>query len=142
MRARVLAVCVLALACLTPLAVAALPGGTKTLTTSMAGSNEVPPGAPQGSGKAVIVLSTKLGRVCWTFAALKGLDTVTASHIHLAPKGKSGNIVVPFFAGALKTHGCVKAPASTISAIEKNPSNYYVNIHTMKYPAGAIRGQL
>jgi hypothetical protein len=142
MRLRVLVVCMLALGCLTPLAFAQLPGGTKTLTSSMLGSNEVPAGAPNGSGKAVIVMSTRLGRVCWTFANLKGLDTVTAAHIHQAPKGKSGKIVVPFFAGALKNHGCVKTDDSVIKAIENNPSNYYVNIHTTKYPAGAIRGQL
>jgi len=29
-----------------------------------------------------------------------------------------------------------------IRAIEKTPSAYYVNIHTAKYPAGAIAGQL
>jgi hypothetical protein len=36
----------------------------------------------------------------------------------------------------------VKASKSLISAIEKKPGAYYVNIHTAKYPAGAIRGQL
>jgi CHRD domain len=142
MRARVLVVCLLGLLCLPALALAAISTGTKTLTTTMLGNNEVPKGAPKGSGKAVITLNAGTRKVCWTFSNLKGISKVNASHIHKAPKGKSGNVVVPLFAGALKTKGCVKAAKSIITAIEKHPSAYYVNIHTTKYPAGAIRGQL
>lgn len=79
--------------------------------------------------------------MCWTFK-VKGLDTVNAAHIHKAPKGKSGNVVVAFFASKLKAKGCVAAPKAVVAAIAKNPTAYYVNIHTNKYPAGAIRGQL
>jgi len=142
MRARVLLVCLLGLVCVPALALAAVSAGTKTLTTTMLGSNEVPKGAPRGSGKAVITLNAGTRKVCWTFSNLKGISKVSASHIHKAPKGRSGNVVVPFFAGALKTKGCVKAAKSIITAIERRPSGYYVNIHTMGYPAGAIRGQL
>ncbi len=142
MRARVLVVCLLGLLCLPALALAAVSAGTKTLTTTMLGSNEVPKGAPKGSGKAVITLNAGTGKVCWTFSNVKGISKVNAAHIHKAPTGKSGNVVVAFFSGALKTKGCVKAAKSVIKAIEKNPTSYYVNIHTVKYPAGAIRGQL
>ncbi len=38
--------------------------------------------------------------------------------------------------------GCTKAAKSLIGAIESHPNNYYVNVHTAKYRAGAIRGQL
>jgi hypothetical protein len=142
MRVRVLIVCLVALGVVPALALAGSSAGTKTLTTTMLGSKEVPKGAPKGSGKAVITLNASKGTVCWTFSSVKGLDKVTASHIHKAPAGKSGNVVVPFFAGTLKTKGCVKAAKSLITAIAKSPSAYYVNIHTVKYPAGAIRGQL
>ena len=142
MRARVLVVCLLGLLCLPALALAAASAGTKTFTTTMLGSNEVPKGAPKGSGKAVVTLNAGTDKVCWTFSSLKGISKVNASHIHKAPKGKSGPVVVAFFSGALKTKGCVKASKSLIKAIEKSPGAYYVNIHTAKYPAGAIRGQL
>jgi hypothetical protein len=29
-----------------------------------------------------------------------------------------------------------------VSAIRRNPSGYYANVHTAKNPAGAARGQL
>jgi hypothetical protein len=140
MRARVLVVCLLGLLCLPALALAAVSAGTKTFTTTLLGSNEVPKAT--GSGKAVITLNAGTGKVCWTYSSLKGISKVNASHIHKAPKGKAGAVVVAFFSGALKTKGCVTASKALVKAIEKNPSGYYVNIHTAKYPAGAIRGQL
>ncbi len=32
--------------------------------------------------------------------------------------------------------------AATIKAIRTHPGQYYVNVHTADYPAGAVRGQL
>src|SRR5207302_300566 len=127
MRARVLAACLLGLLCLPGFAPAAV-SATKTLRTTMLGSNEVPKGAPNGSGKALITLNAAKGKVCWTFSNLKGISGVNAAHIHKAPKGKSGNVVVAFFSGPLKKTGCVKATKAVITAIEKSPSAYYVNI--------------
>jgi hypothetical protein len=140
MRKAVIAACLLSLACLPALALAA-PSATKTIKTTMLGKNEVPKGSPTASGTATITLNAQTGKVCWTFK-VKGLDTVDASHIHKAPKGKSGNVVVAFFAGKLKTKGCVSAPKSLVAAIIKTPTAYYVNIHTVKYAGGSIRGQL
>jgi hypothetical protein len=142
MRARVAIACLLGLLCVPALAFAAGFVGTKTLTTTMTGKNEVPKGARQGSGKAVFTLDASKGKVCWKFSSIKGISKVTASHIHKGAKGTSGNVVVPLFTGALKMKGCVKAAKSLITAIEKHPAGYYANIHTVKYPAGAIRGAL
>jgi hypothetical protein len=142
MRVRVLVACLLALGVVPALALAGASAGTTTLKTTMTGGKEVPKGAPTGFGKAVITLNAGTGKVCWTFSGLKGISKVNASHIHQAPAGKAGNVVVPFFAGALKAKGCVTASKSVVAAIIKTPKAYYVNIHTVKYPAGAIRGQL
>ena len=139
MRKAVIAACLLALVCLPAAAFAA--SSPMTIKTTLLGKNEVPKGSPTASGTATITLDAKTGKVCWTFK-VKGLDTVNAAHIHKAPKGKSGNVVVAFFAGKLKAKGCVTAPKAVVAAIDKHPTAYYVNIHTNKYPAGAIRGQL
>jgi hypothetical protein len=106
----------------------------------LAGKSEVPKGPAKGKGTAKITITGT--KVCWKFTGVSGIDKVTASHIHAGKTGKSGNVVVAFFAGPLKKTGCVASISATVKAIEKNPSAYYVNIHTVKYPAGAIRGQL
>ena len=38
--------------------------------------------------------------------------------------------------------GCVKAKTSLIRAIMRSPRQYYINVHTKEYSAGALRGQL
>jgi hypothetical protein len=111
------------------------------INVQLAGTNEVPKGAPSGSASAKISLLGKTGKVCWTFSKLKGVTAPTAAHIHKGNKGTSGPIVVPF-GSKYKSKGCVTAPAATIAAIQKSPKAYYVNIHNAKYPNGAVRGQL
>jgi hypothetical protein len=57
-------------------------------------------------------------------------------------------VVVPLFtgvalAGTGSASGCVASVSEElIKAIRHNPENYYVNIHSTVFPAGAIRGQL
>ena len=66
-----------------------------------------------------------------------------ASHIHKGAKGKAGDVVVALFGNPPAKHsGCVTAKKSVIAAITAKPHNYYVNVHTKKYGAGAVRGQL
>jgi hypothetical protein len=66
-----------------------------------------------------------------------------AGHIHKGGKTVAGPVSVPLFTKPTKKpSGCVTAKSSIIKAIRKNPSGYYVNVHTAKYPAGAARGQL
>lgn len=116
---------------------------SKTYVFKMTGPAETPAGAPSGTAKAVVTLSTKTDKVCWTFKSLSGVTHPTYAHIHMAPAGKSGNIVVPLSTGSkFLTKGCVPASATVISAIAANPHNYYVNIHSQQYPSGAVRAQL
>jgi hypothetical protein len=116
---------------------------SQTYAVKMTGAAETPAGAPGGTAKAVVTLSTKTGKVCWTFTSLSGVSVPTAAHIHIGAAGTAGNIVLPLSTGAtFLTKGCVPASATLISAIAANPHGYYVNIHNMQYPGGAVRAQL
>ena len=81
----------------------------------------------------------------------KNHETFVAGHIHQAPAGVAGGIVVPLFvapapatsARHIKQSGVATPNAGTTGAdLCQNPSAYYVNYHTTAFPAGAIRGQL
>lgn len=108
----------------------------------LSGRTEVPPGALNASGAAVIAVHGS-SVVCWRFAHLHGFTGATFAHIHVGAHGKSGNIVVPLSTGPRLHHqGCLPVSAALINAIEKNPRGYYVNIHSTRYPGGAVRAQL
>ena len=79
----------------------------------------------------------------------KNGETFVAGHIHLAPVGVAGAIVVPLFASPgttarhIRQSGVATPNAGTTgAALCTNPSAYYVNYHTTAFPGGAIRGQL
>jgi hypothetical protein len=81
----------------------------------------------------------------------RGDETFVAGHIHQAPVGVAGAIVVPLFvsptpptnARHIRQSGVATPNAGTTgAAICQNPSAYYVNYHTTAFAGGAIRGQL
>jgi CHRD domain len=81
----------------------------------------------------------------------KNHETFVAGHIHQAPVGVAGPVVVPLFvapspatsARHIKQRGVATPnPGTTGVALCQNPSAYYVNYHTTAFPGGAIRGQL
>jgi hypothetical protein len=115
---------------------------TKVITVKMSGKQESPKGDPDGSGTAKITLNSTKGSVCFELTWSK-IGNPAAAHIHMGPKGKAGNVVIPLFGNPPAKHkGCVSAKKSLVAAILKSPGAYYVNVHTAKYPAGALRGQL
>ena len=121
-------------------ALAANGGSPKTVTVHLTGGAEVPKGSPNGSGTFRFQLIPSQGQICFSITWSK-IGTPTADHIHKGGKGVSGPIVIAL--GPPVTHsGCRTAKKSLITAIQKKPSAYYVNVHTAKYPGGAIRAQL
>lgn len=115
---------------------AAQKGGSFHAT--LTGKVEVPKGDPNGTGTAEVKISGT--KVCWEIKTAK-VGKIVAAHIHKGGPGVSGPVVVPF-GKIYKSKGCFNSTASIVSAIQKNPSAYYVNVHNATYPGGALRGQL
>jgi hypothetical protein len=114
----------------------------RTYRLKLTGAAEVPPGAPKGSGNAVIAIHGT-SKVCFRFSHLHGFAGATVSHIHAGGPGKAGPVVVSLSTSSrLHHHGCVNASPTVSKAIEGHPASYYVNIHSKQYPGGAVRAQL
>ena len=113
------------------------------ITVHMTGAEEVPlPGDPDGHGTATLRLNPGLRQVCWTLE-VTGIAPATAAHIHLAPAGSPGGVVVPLSAPTSgMSSGCTEVQRELVLDIIRDPGAYYVNVHNADYPGGAVRGQL
>jgi hypothetical protein len=115
------------------------------LTARLRGADERPgPADPDGRGEAAMLVLPRAELVCYVLHVSR-LDDVVAGHIHRGAAGVPGPIVVSlqlppgprrFFAA------CVHGDADVLGAIVSAPQDYYVNVHTTAFPAGAIRDQL
>lgn len=114
--------------------------------TALTGEEEAPgPGDEDGRGMAWITVDEAAGEVCFAlFVANIGLPA-TGAHIHIGEEGVAGPVVVglvpPGEGGS--SSGCVAVDDQDLLAdIIANPDQYYVNVHSEEFPAGAVRGQL
>jgi hypothetical protein len=133
-----------ALSLVAALAVPALAASGRTFSFELTGAAEAPgPGDPDGSGTATIVVNPGTLEVCYDFS-VTGVDPLTAAHIHEAPAGEPGDVVIPTpptsdFAGS----GCVTVEDRELLVdIVRNPDAYYFNVHNAAFQPGALRGQL
>jgi CHRD domain len=126
----------------------------RQLTAKLIGANEVPPADPDGRGLAFV--RTGRQRVCFAV----GWERITPpifAHIHDGVAGVNGPVVVLFFdvpevaagppaelpATVSAAAGCVDGQdPALLRDIRRQPSDFYVNVHTPEFPGGAIRGQL
>ena len=127
----------------------------KRFAIALSGAEEVPANAhgDLDHGSVVIWLNQGTEQVCWQFGELvltEGEALPFAAHIHEAPVGSFGDVVVTLFdptTGTTPTSYptdtvCVSADRSLIKEIRKNPQDYYVNAHNATHPTGVVRGQL
>ncbi len=119
----------------------------RPLDAELLGANEVgTAGDRDGFGTAELRVNPGRGQVCFEIS-VAGLDPVSLGHIHEAPVGANGGVVVDFsltqadFTDGTAS-GCVTVARSLAKDIIKDSDGYYVNIHTTAFPAGALRGQL
>jgi hypothetical protein len=121
----------------------ALAGGRPFTVAPLTGAAEAPgPGDPDGTGSARFWMNPGTGQVCYDYD-VTGVATLAAAHIHVAPAGSPGPVVIPTPpTRALGGTGCVSADRDLIRAILNHPSDYYFNVHNADFQPGALRGQL
>jgi hypothetical protein len=144
MRPRNLALVTLMAGLLSALAVGvALADGGAPRVTTLSGAEEVPPADPDGTGFASITLNVGQTSVCWELS-VSNIAPAFAAHIHAAPAGVNGPVVVPLSPPTSgSSSGCAEnVDPALIQAIIDSPERYYVNVHNAEFPGGAVRGQL
>jgi len=129
-----------------------------TLSAALRGRTEVGTGATNTSivgdpnGRGFVTVSNVAGdptTLCYVLTVEK-IEPAMAAHIHKAPAGVNGGIVVNLIAPSDGSSAdCVTegeaggfVGTQTAADIFANPQDYYVNVHTPTYPGGAVRGQL
>lgn len=134
-------------------AVLALPvasqGAIITFGAFLEGVQETPPNASLATGQVVL----KYDDVAKTFdlaLVAEGLPLaeLTGAHIHLAPPGVPGSVIVNlsasqvYGAGVLIGRGIVGGSFPPANEADLLAENTYINLHSATYPGGEIRGQL
>lgn len=123
----------------------------------LAGAKEVPPVTTPAMGEATFMLSPD-GTMLTYKLTVSNLTNVTAAHIHLAPAGVNGAVVVGLFGGSIPGTFTGVLAEGTITSVnlggslagmpldaliaQMNAGNTYVNVHTMANPGGEMRGQI
>jgi hypothetical protein len=72
------------------------------------------------------------------------LGKVVATHLHQGAAGVNGPMAVelnPGFTGQI-LDGSIPIESDLAARVLASPSQYYVKLHSLKFPGGAIRGQL
>lgn len=135
---------------------------------TLRGAAEVPPVESDGTGAALLRLSTDGSTLHYVLLVAR-IEDVTQAHIHVGPRDENGPVVAFLFGredesgtpvSALEqgvTENGVLAEGSITAeelvgplaggsiadlVSEMNDENAYVNVHTESVPSGEIRGQL
>jgi hypothetical protein len=111
---------------------------------TLSGANERPAGDTDATGTAVIRVRDD-NQVCYRINVRNIPLPATGAHIHKGPATGTGPIVVPFTAPDASgvSSGCTTPPdTSIVGEIKSTPANFYANVHSTEFPAGAVRAQL
>ena len=140
------------------LLVAAIPAGADTevkFTTTLTAVDPVTgvvTGDPDGRGTAEFTFDTEQGTVCYELE-VEGIAEpvepgpgVGSAHIHfLAGGGIAVDLEADFQpdkSDEFRASGCVEVDSALLQAILENPDQFYVNIHNVDFPGGALSALL
>ena len=103
------------------------------------GSSEVPPTDSAGTGSADVTVDTASKKLFWTVTSSGLSGDATAAHFHgPAAVGENAAPVVDISASVASG----SADITDQQLADLQAGKLYLNIHTQKFPAGEIRGQV
>lgn len=125
-------------------------GGT-VLAASLRGAAEVPveggPAVGDPDGAALEFIKVEGDKVS-VAVKWRGTGRPTLLHLHQGAKGANGGVKIDFsgLLGRIKGHsavGTVKVEdPDLLDTLKTDPGSFYANLHTTRFPGGAVRGQL
>lgn len=131
------------------------PTEGQTYTVDLSGENEVPPVETEASGEGTLRL-TEAG--LQYDIRVTGIEDVTQAHVHEGMAGENGPILYTLAAYTENVDGSGDGQprsvlgentlviAGVVEDVDESqfddPSDLYVNVHTVANPGGEIRGQL
>jgi hypothetical protein len=132
----------------------------QNFSASLSGKDEVPPTESNSTGTAKFQVDENSSQVSY-WVNVTGIKKINQAHIHNGTEGLNGDIVVTLtktksakgndsppnigFSGNITKddlQGPLKDKELTDLVSLMSDGNAYVNVHTDKYPDGAIRGQI
>ena len=132
----------------------------QSFTATLSGSDEVPPTESNSTGTAKFQVNENNSQVSY-WVNITGIKKENQAHIHNGTSGENGDIVATLskgksakgddrppqigFAGNITKddlQGPMKGKESSDLVTLMNDGGAYANVHTDKYPKGAIRGQI
>ena len=127
-----------------------LPISRTVFHSTLQGANSVPPNETTGLGSIKAELRNATLYLSGSFANLTSdYDSNIGSHLHLASTGETGPVIfalTPTLDGDLRGGDYLPAdntfPLDSAQMAAFRGKDMYVNIHTVDFPAGEIRGQV
>jgi hypothetical protein len=124
-------------------------GGPITYAAELRPGNENPPANSTAFGSAFVTLDPINANLTWEVNTV-GIANATLSHIHRAPAGTNGPVIIDFATSAGQipggrtngTRSIANLSATDQGNLVTAPAGFYVNVHSSAFPGGEIRGQL
>jgi hypothetical protein len=113
-----------------------------TLTAYLSGANEVPPNASAATGVAILTVDSE-GSIIGIplYVEFSGLSSAqTGAHVHMGGSGVNGAVIHELPLGSPLNTFLDLGGLAELAALANG--TLYVNIHTVEFPGGEIRGQL
>jgi hypothetical protein len=109
-------------------------------SVAMNGAEETPPNASTVTGCGQLSFNPATSTLSYSITCGALPSGFLSAHIHTGVLGFPGPITVPLVGGPTSFSGSAVIPAATVTNLFKG--NLYVNIHSLAFVGGEIRGQV